>query len=321
MEKGMRFLILVLLPLFCVRAPLQQEQRAVEEPEWAFPVTSENPPPAEDPATIKRIPGSTKTYTVKEIDDLFRPPDWFPNQHSPAPRIVTHGDGHRVPACGSCHLMSGLGHPQSANLTGLSVGYLEKQLNYFKDGNRKDAFQMTAIGMALSDEDRRLASAWFASLKPRVWVRVVETAMVPRSYVKRPHMRLPLPNGGKEPIGVRIVELPENPLLAVNRDPNSGFVAYVPIGSVLRGEALVKTGGNGKTVPCSTCHGPSLAGVGDVPRIAGVSPEYLGRQLYRFKGGTRAAPPDALMKPVVARLTAKDIVDISAYLASRTPLP
>jgi cytochrome c553 len=132
-------------------------------------------------------------------------------------------------------------------------------------------------------------------------------------------MRLPLPSGGSEPIGNRIIEVPQNPALAVNRDPNSGFIAYVPVGSVSRGETLVKTGGAGRTIQCAICHGESLMGLGDVPRIAGVSPEYLGRQLYRFQNGTRNAKADALMKAVVVHLTENDIVDISAYLASLKP--
>ena len=29
------------------------------------------------------------------------------------------------------------------------------------------------------------------------------------------------------------------------RDPRSGFIAYAPVGSIKKGEALVRTGGNG----------------------------------------------------------------------------
>ena len=47
-----------------------------------------------------------------------------------------------------------------------------------------------------------------------------------------------------EPIGMRIVETPENPeRTEMLRDPRSGFIAYAPVGSVKKGEALVKTGG------------------------------------------------------------------------------
>ena len=50
-----------------------------------------------------------------------------------------------------------------------------------------------------------------------------------------------------------------------------------------RGKALVENGGGGKTVQCSICHGEGQKGLGNVPRIAGVHPIHLARQLYLFK--------------------------------------
>ncbi len=87
----------------------------VREPGWAFPVQAGSLPP-ESPEP-KSVEGSTKKYTPKEIDDLLNPPDWLPEAHKPAPSIVVKGHGAAL-ACGSCHLMSGLGHPESADLTG-----------------------------------------------------------------------------------------------------------------------------------------------------------------------------------------------------------
>src|SRR5215213_8467024 len=43
------------------------------DPAWAFPIT-ERQLAAED-ATPKSVPGSSKTYLPKEIDDLLNPPD------------------------------------------------------------------------------------------------------------------------------------------------------------------------------------------------------------------------------------------------------
>ena len=50
-------------------------------------------------------------------------------------------------------------------------------------------------------------------------------------------------------------------------------------GSIKKGEALVTTGGNGKTVQCGVCHGADLKGLGPVPGIAGRSPSYMVRQM------------------------------------------
>jgi len=47
-----------------------------------------------------------------------------------------------------------------------------------------------------------------------------------------------------EPIAGRIIEVPEDEVQSeVLRNPRSGFIAYVPVGSVKRGENLVTTTG------------------------------------------------------------------------------
>ena len=100
-------------------------------------------------------------------------------------------------------------------------------------------------------------------------------------------MFLRLEGAGIEPIGQRIIETPEDAeRTEVLRDPRGGFIAYVPVGSIKKGEALVATGG-GKTTRCAVCHGADLRGLGPVPGIAGRSPSYTVRQLYDMQQGTR----------------------------------
>ena len=295
------------------------QEATPSHPTWAFPVPDSNQPPAEDENTPKHVPGSSKTYTQKQIDDLSNPPDWFPDEHPPLPAVVAHGSGKDVPACGSCHLMSGNGHPESANLAGLSADYIEATMADFKSGDRKDPARMTAIGKAVSEDDVKQAATWFAALKPTVWTKVVEAGTVPKTYVNKGRQRLPLPGGGTEPIGNRIIEVPEDAARVVARDPHAGFIAYVPTGSLAKGESLVKTGNSGKTLTCAICHGEGLKGMGQVPRIAGISPVYLARQLYNFQSGQSAGPASGMMKTVVDKLTDDDILAISAYVASQTP--
>lgn len=289
------------------------------EPSWAFPVIGGSLP-AESPDP-KTIPGSTKKYTPKEIDDLTFPPDWLPDAHPPAPEVVQKGRP-GVLACGSCHLMSGLGHPESADVTGYTAAYVVQQMNDFRSGVRPDfAARMNGIAKALTDEEIRQTAEWFASLPRRRWVRVVEADTVPKTFIGQGRMRFidPQAKGQMEPIGNRIIMLPENEELARWRDPRSGFLAYVPQGSVARGKVLAETGGNGRTVACVVCHGPGLTGVANVPRLAGVHPIYLVRQLYHFREGTRKGVDAALMVRTVAQLTDQDIVDLSAYSASLSP--
>jgi len=91
------------------------------------------------------------------------------------------------------------------------------------------------------------------------------------------------------------------------------------VGSIKRGQALATTGGNGKTTPCTVCHGPDLKGLGPIPNLAGRSPSYLARQVYDMKLGTRQGAMAALMKPVIEKLTDSDVVDLIAYVSSLEP--
>lgn len=309
--------VLALIGVLALAAKPPQ-QAATARPSWAFAVPDPSQPPAEDPNTPKHLPGSSKTYTPKQIDDLMNPPDWFPDSHPAAPTVVTKGHDD-VMACGSCHLMSGEGHPESATLTGLSEGYIEANMADFKTGARKDPARMNGIAKGMTDDEINAAAKYFAALKPVAWVKVQEADTVPKTYVTPSRMRLPLPAGGTEPIGNRIIVVPQDPERDMERDPTSGFIAYVPTGSLAKGKDLVENGGGGKTLQCAICHGDGLKGMGDVPRIAGLFPTYIARQLYYLQGGESAGAASAMMTPVVGRITDDDILNIAAYVASLPP--
>ncbi len=86
-----------------------------------------------------------------------------------------------------------------------------------------------------------------------------------------------------------------------------------------RGADLVNTGGDGRTVACTICHGADLRGLGPIPALAGRSPSYMARQLFDLRRGTRNGAWSDLMDQAVADLTLEDIVDIVAYTASLDP--
>jgi cytochrome c553 len=298
-------------------AGLAQQAPTSGYPSWAFPLTVEKKFPPEG-ATRKTLPGSPRSYTQEEIDDLRNPPDWFPDRRPDPPSIVLQGRGEAL-ACGACHLLSGLGHPESADLTGLTVTYMVQQMRDFRSGARIDVPRMNRIAAAVSEQESEDAALWFARLEPRPFSRVIETGTVPKTFLGDGRMRFVEPGGGTEPIGDRIITVPEDEARARMRDPDSGFIAYVPPGSIVRGKALAETGGNGRTIACAACHGPDLRGAGNVPRLAGVHPIYIARQLYRFRDGTRDGAEAAPMKPASQRLTDEDILDLSAYLGSLAP--
>jgi cytochrome c553 len=289
---------------------------AADRPDWAFPVADGVQPPATVNDQPKTLAGSAKSYTQKQIDDLKNPPDWFSDMHPPMPDVVAHGTA--TFACGSCHLPIGTGHDESAYIAGLPASYIVRQMADFKSGARKGFGIMPEIAEALTDTDVQSAAAYFSALPTRAWLHVVETDTVPKTYVNPSNMRLALPGGGSEPIGSRIVELPEDENAAIERDPRSGFVAYASRGSLAKGHALVTTGA-GETTACTVCHGPTLKGVGVTPGIAGRHTGYLVRQLYFFQTGSRSGPQEALMHNVVQRLTAGDMLAIAAYVGSLQP--
>lgn len=293
-------------------------------PAWAF-VWDPNvkvPPPDDKPNSL---PGSSATFSWKQARDLFVAPDWHPADHPTMPDIVANGRKPDVRACGSCHRVEGTGGPENASLAGLPVSYFVQQIADFKSGARKmagPARPSTSMMMAsikdLTDAEVLAAAQYFSALKPRRVIKVVESDMIPKVGEAR-LFYVRSPQGGTEPLGRRIVEMPDDVDQFELRDSRSTFTAYVPVGSLARGEALAKSGGSGVTVACAGCHGPDLKGVGPIPSIAGRSPTYIMRQLYEFQHGGRTGAAGDLMKPTVEKLTQNDMIALAAYAGSLEP--
>jgi cytochrome c553 len=178
---------------------------------------------------------------------------------------------------------------------------------------------MIQFAKNMTDDEIKQSAEYFGAMKWTPWMKVIETETVPKTRVAG-GMFLRLEGNEKEPLGHRIIETPEDAEgTEVLRDDHSGFLVYAPPGSLKKGEALVMTGGGGKTTQCAVCHGPDLTGMGPVPGLAGRSPSYMVRQLYDMQEGTRKGLWTSLMKPVVAKLDNDDMIAIAAYLASRKP--
>jgi cytochrome c553 len=311
---------------------------AGEPPAWAYAIPPAAPPaagggggapaaaaPAPDP-TPRTLPGSTLSFPLANIRDAFGPADWYPGDHPAMPEVVAKGRRPDVRACGLCHYPNGKGRPENAGVAGLPVSYFIQQMNDFRADVRKSAEPrkantnvMIQIAKGMTPEEIKAAADYFASMKWSPWIKVMETKTVPKTRIQG-GMYLRLEGTETEPIGMRIIETPENvEHTETLRDPRSGFIAYVPMGSIKKGEALVTTGGNGKTVQCGVCHGADLKGLGPVPALAGRSPSYMVRQMYDMQAGARHGVWSDLMKPVVSKLTDEDLVAIAAYVSSRTP--
>jgi cytochrome c553 len=292
-------------------------------PAWAYPVNPPNMTLSADDGTPLHVPDSEATFTLTQIRDLNFSPDWHPGDHPPMPEVVAWGRKPAVLACGCCHRADGSGGPENAKLAGLPAVYIAQQMADFKSGARKTSVPgrnpelMVNTAKAITSAEIEAAAAYYSDLKPRAAIKIVEAANAPKTQVVDWHLAVAL-TIGTEPLGARIIEVPENLEQFERRDGRSRFIAYVPLGSVQRGQKLATSGG-GKTVACGICHGPDLKGLGPIPGIAGRSPSYLIRQLYDFRAGLRAGTGSALMKSVVEKLSMNDMISLAAYAASLNP--
>lgn len=317
--------IFFLAALFGFGAVALAEVR-VSAPQWAYPLNTSGPPKAPpDDGSLRHVPNSTVSLTQAQILNRFLTVDWHPDGHPPMPIPVARGRQPDAFACGYCHYPNGLGRPENASLAGLSANYIVEQIGAFRDGSRRSSQPrmlapalMTQMAAHATNDEVALAAAYYASLPQRRWVRVVESATAPSVDVHGVSAYASRPDGAQEPIGDRIVEIPEDRTLTDRRDDASGFVAYVPPGSLLRGQSLANMDTTTRR-PCRLCHGNDLRGTAAAPPLAGRSPSYLFRQLFDIKSGARTGARLKPMKMEVSDLTAEDMRDLVAFLAAQDP--
>lgn len=270
------------------------------------------------------LPGTSLRFTRVEANYSWQPADWYPGDHPEMPEIVAVGDMERgIRPCALCHFPNGQGKIENGHISGLPKAYILQQLEHFKNGERISADyrkantnEMARIAAYLTDEEKETVASYYSSIPFRSMVRVIESEQAPQVRASLNRLLMAVEDAPWQPLGNRIVEVAENAEeTEVMRNPRGTFVAYVPPGSIAKGEALVQTGA-GKTIQCGICHGAGQRGLADVPSIAGRTASYLMRQLWDIQQGSRVSP---LMTPVVANLTAEDLMNISAYLASLPP--
>ena len=98
------------------------------------------------------------------------------------------------------------------------------------DGNAK----------AMTDDEMKQAAEYFSSVRWRPHVRVVETKLVPKTQIQGELFIPTGEEGAVEPIGNRIIEVPtdveQNQVL---RNSRGTWIAYVPVGSIKKGQGLI----------------------------------------------------------------------------------
>ena len=311
--------------IVCIVLPITSTSAADLPPRWAYPENNLNYKPPADDGNSVRVPNSTAGYTWTQLRDRFIAPIWHSDDHRPLPDIVANGRKPDVFACGFCHRADGPGGPENADLAGLPKSYIIQQMADLKTGARATSVPgrlppslMISLSKTITNAEVETAAAYFSALRPRKRIKVVESGSVPKSYIAGV-VWAAKESDEREPLGNRILELPDDLIQFESRDPRSTFTAYVPIGSLAKGEALVTQGGPGKTLRCAPCHGSDLRGLGPLPSISGRSPSYIFRQLYDFGHGARSGEWSPLMVQVVSNLDQEDMLAIAAYLASLDP--
>jgi cytochrome c553 len=295
-------------------APVKAGASAEPFPNWAFP----------GPHNMS-VPDSKRAYSWVQMFDRSTAVDWFPDDHPTMPPAVKG----RLPvyACGFCHLPEGAGRPENAALAGLPYDYMKQQIDDMQSGARISPspnfgpgvnMMLTITHKDLSKAEAYEAVQYYSGLKYRKYTRIVETTEIPRIARTDSFVYVFDKSGAREPLGERIVEGPDDFERFEMRDHRMTYTAYVPVGSIARGAALAKAGGN-PALSCDTCHGADMKGTAIGPPIAGRPLTATFRQMYAFKSGTRNGPGAAFMKPVVAILSNKDMIDLSAYIGSLEP--
>jgi len=273
--------------------------------QWAYPF--EPPPGAPNPDAAPAGARVNQALIATTYTGLPRMPE-----------VVAKG---KPLPCMQCHLANGGSHPESAAIAGMPVNYIIEQVHAFRDGERVDVRtgRMVQASKLATEKEIREAAEYYSAIGPdrQKWVKTVVGDEVPKGPIQfgGGGFRYHAPEGGMEPLPPnRVVEVAEKDELVRARDQiDGGFVQYVHAEDLALGE---KVAADGK---CGTCHGADFKGKGDVPRLANQHSVYLIRQLKDIQIGARKNKNAAIMKPIVDKMSDKEIVAVSAYLASKSP--
>ncbi|WP_432742646.1 c-type cytochrome [Methylobacter sp. G7] len=194
---------------------------------------------------------------------------------------ILHAEGNinagkqKTTTCTSCHGDNGNSiMPTFPKLAQQHASYLQQQLHAFKDGSRNDPM-MSAVALALTDEDIADISAYYAAQK------ISENA-------------LPVLNADDED---------EKP--TANKDIQT---------LIAQGSDLYRNGDLPREVSaCIACHGPFGEGnkPASFPALKSQHADYLIKALTDFKSGSRGNNPESMMHMIAKKMTDEEIKAVS----------
>src|SRR5262245_46179821 len=132
------FILALALGLASVFATATTTFSAEEPPAWAYPVNPPDFKPHPDDGILRRVPGSTATYSLSQLRDRFIAPVWHPEDHPPLPPIVAQGRKPNVFG------------PENSSLAGLPAAYTVQQMADYKSGARTTSVPKRNVDLMIS---------------------------------------------------------------------------------------------------------------------------------------------------------------------------
>ena len=208
-------------------------------------------------------------------------------------KLAASGGPNGIAACSGCHGANGEGNA-AANfpaLAGQPAAYLERQLRGFAGGARNNPV-MTPIAKAMSADQQRDASAWYASIAP--------SAQAPTGGAA----------GGAGGAGGAAAG---QGATAKGAGTNAALLK--------RGSELAARGDESRQVQaCANCHGPGGAGEAPTyPSLRAQPAGYFTATMGEWKSGARKTDPSGQMPSIAQRLDQDQVTALAAYFASLAP--
>ena len=212
---------------------------------------SEEPTPtptdklAVDDGKAISLPGSPVSLTLTQMRNQGTV-DWYPDDHPKMPEIVAQGRKPDVLACPACHYTNGKGDPANSTIEALPYDYFVQTMKDFRAGLRKSADprksntpNMIKYAKAMTDDEIEESAKYYGAIPLISRIKVIESKTVPKTRLVAAGLYFPLPGNETEPLGNRLIEMPETPEAFIYKNPRSNAVVYVPVGSIKKGERLV----------------------------------------------------------------------------------
>lgn len=108
-------------------------------------------------------------------------------------------------------------------------------------------------------------------------------------------------------VDVRVLELSKQETLSLA----AFFAERLPKESTQKNTGMLL--GTSKYNTCIGCHGVGGEGLGNYPRLAGLQPAYISKQLMDYKNKKR---PNDTMRVIAQKLSDQDIAKLASYIGS-----